>query len=187
MWAKIVASATSATSNVYVNGIIIERSGIIGIAGRFYDSVHVGSVNAVNLVSTGDYDAFIAQFDNFGNLQWARSAGGIGIDYVGGVSTDNKGHLFMTGDFHASGFPNSASKIFIAKYDSVGAQIWLKTTSAYGTVHVSIGIKTDTIGNSYITGQFFNAITFDSIIILNTSSPEANVFVAKIDATGNPV
>ncbi len=181
VWAKIAAG----DSAISVSGISLDVAGNILITGQYFDTATFGTTAPVTLVSSGDYDVYVAKYDSAGEILWAKSTGGAGIDYAGGVSTDNYGNVFLTGDFHVSPFPYSSSKIFIAKYDSAGNNSWTKMESYNGTNHFGNGIKTDSAGNSYITGEFFNTIIFnfsDSIVAGNV---ESNIFLAKFDSSGN--
>lgn len=183
LWAQIAASDFS----ISVGGISVGKSGNISIAGQFSGSGNFGTTNPITLVSTGDYDVFVATYDNTGEIKWAQSSGGVGIDYAGGISTDKDGNVFITGDFHTSGFPASSSKIFIAKYDSTGYSPWFILSQAYGNFDYGMGIKTDTNGNSYITGEFFGTLIFDSSFVLDSGNPECNIFLVKFDAGGNVI
>lgn len=180
IWAKIAAS----DSLISVSGIKVDRTGCISITGQFIATATFGSLSGNNLTSVGDYDVFVAKYDGTGNFIWAKSFGGQGIDYAGGISTDNDGNIFLTGDFHFSSFPYSSSKIFLAKYDSTGNSVWLKTSMNYGTDHFGNGLKTDSAGNSFITGEFFNTLVFDSSVIIDAGNVESNIFLAKFDSSG---
>ena len=182
-WAKMAAS----DSSISVGGICIDKSGSVSIVGNFFGSGNFGDSNPGSLTSIGDYDVFVASYDNTGEIKWAKSAGGPGVDYGGGISTDDHGNVYITGDFHITSFPASSSKIFIAKYDSAGYCPWFIMSQDYGNFDYGMGVKTDTSGNSYITGQFFNTLTFDSSIVLDAGNPESNIFIAKFDAGGNVV
>jgi hypothetical protein len=183
IWARVAASGNA----IDVRGLTLDNGGNIAITGEFSDSSSFGDVNPMQLTSVGGYDAYIARYSNAGTLSWARATGGVGIDFGIGVSTDMVGNIFLTGDFHISSFNGSASKIFIAKYDSIGNNDWLTMPADYHNFHISNGIKTDSVGNSYITGQFFNALSFDSTLIMDANNVEANVFIAKIDNSGHAV
>jgi hypothetical protein len=88
---------------------------------------------------------------------------------------------------HMTDFSGSASKIFVTKYDSTGTLSWLTVPDEYENSHITNSIATDTAGNSFITGQFFHSLTFDSVLILDAGNIEGNVFVARIDSSGQVV
>jgi hypothetical protein len=185
VWARTVAKASSTTARLAVSGICVEKAGRIALGGHFSDSSSFGITSPITLRSSGDLDAFIATFDKSGNLIFAKAMGEAGADFIAGVSTDTKGNFFIGGDFHYSSYSGSASKIVVAKYDSIGNQVWLKKTLKYGSFCICKGIKADTSGSTFIAGQFFNDLTFDSATILSAPHPEANLFVGKLDIDGN--
>jgi hypothetical protein len=180
IWAKVAAS----DSLISVVSINIDKSGNVSISGQYFATATFGTAAAINLISSADYDVFVAKYDTVGNLLWAKSLGGQGIDYSGGVGTDNADNIYVTGDFHISSFPYSGSKIFLAKYDSSGNSVWLKTSANYGTDHFGNGIKVDSTGNSFITGEFFNTLVFDSSAVIDAGNVESNSFLAKFDSSG---
>jgi hypothetical protein len=181
LWAKIAAS----DSSISVSGISLSKSGNAAITGHYFGTAAFGTSPIINLTSSADYDVYVAMYNPYGDLIWAKSLGGQGIDNSGGIDTDNDGNVFLTGDFHFSSFPYSSSKIFLAKYDSSGNAAWLKSSLNYGLDHFGNGIKVDSVGNSFITGEFFDTLIFDSSAIINAGNVESNIFLAKFDSSGN--
>jgi hypothetical protein len=179
LWAKIAASDSIMIS---VSGISLDKTGDICLTGQYFATATFG---ISNLTSSADYDVYVAKYDTSGDLLWARSAGGPGIDYAGGVSTDKNGNVFITGDFHITSFPFSASKIFLAKYDGNGNSAWFKMSLNNSLDHFGNGIKTDSVGNSFITGEFFDTLIFDSAVVIDAGNVESNGFLAKFDSSGN--
>ncbi|MEO8761929.1 MAG: SBBP repeat-containing protein [Bacteroidia bacterium] len=123
---------------------------------------------------------------------WAKGSHGTGSGDEGyAVAVDGAGNVFATGAFSSSTISfgtytltNSGSEdIFLVKYDSNGNVLWAK--SAGGTSHDdSYSVCTDTLGNSFITGNFLSpSIVFGTYTLTNTGGSEA--FVAKYDPNGN--
>ncbi|MFI5134924.1 MAG: T9SS type A sorting domain-containing protein, partial [Chitinophagales bacterium] len=179
-WAKIAASGSS----IDVNSICLDKSGNMAIVGEFSGSAVFGN-NSVTLTSSADYDVFVARFNSEGELSWGKSVAGQGFDYASGVSSDDAGNFYFTGEFHKSSFNGSASKIFLAKYDSSGNFVWMKMPQDYSNFHGGNAIKTMADGTSYITGIFFDSLSFDSSIVLDAGNVESNIFIGKFDADGN--
>jgi hypothetical protein len=180
IWAVIAAS----DSAISASAIHVDPTGNITVAGQFFHSATFGTSMPVTLSSTGDYDVFVAKYNGAGDLLWAQSSGGPGIDYAGGIAGDAAGNIFVTGDFHISPFPFSGSKIFLAKYDSTGNAVWTRMSFSYGTDHFGNGIRVDAAGNIYLTGEFFNTLVFDSAQVIDAGNVESNSFVAKFDSSG---
>ena len=179
-WAKIAAS----DSAINIGGIHIDKHGNISLVGQYADTGYFGDTHSDTLISSGDYDVFVARYDADGNLLWASSTGGTGYDYGSGVSNDFNGNTFITGEFHVTPFQFSSSKIFIAKYDSLGNNSWFKIPQTYSSTDIAEGIVTDSTGTSYITGQFFSTLSFDASVVLDAGNVEANVYVGKFNSDG---
>jgi hypothetical protein len=181
LWAKIAAE----DSAISVSGIVIGETGKLSIVGQYFGSAVFGTTLTTILQSNGSFDVYVAEFDSIGDLLWARSTGGSGIDFAGGVSSDKQGNVYLIGDLHLTSYPYSGSKIFLEKYDSSGTLSFQKSSLNFETGHFGNGIKTDSIGNSYITGEFFNTLVFDSTAIIDAGNIESNAFIAKFDNNGN--
>ena len=183
-WAKVAASSSA---NINVNGICNDNFGHISITGLFLDSASFGNAIPVNLYSVADYDVFLASYTSTGDLIWARSAGELGYDYGSNVSPDARGNLYITGEFHISSYSGSAAKVFVAKYDSSGNNVWLNKAEQYGNFHQGNDIKTAPDGTSYVTGQFFDTLHFDTTAVLGAGNIEANIFILKMSDSGTVI
>ncbi len=180
IWAKIVCKDTF----VLVNCLKLNNYGNITIVGNYKDTLNLGLSNIIPLSSNGDHDAFIATFDNKGELLWAKSIGEMGYDNINSICSSKNGELIVAGEFHYSSYYNSASSIYIAKYDSFGNQIWLRASQSYENGHYTNDIKVDSNGNCYLTGSFFNTIEFEPTAVLDAGNIESNAFIVKYDSNG---
>jgi Secretion system C-terminal sorting domain len=128
---------------------------------------------------------------------WVRSASGTyGMnDAVGNsVAIDANEHVFIAGHFdnatltfgsytltNASGYDH----VFVAKYDSGGNVLWAESAGGTGSDGASC-VKTDTLGNVYITGSFNSPVmVFGSDTLTTISTTGGNVFLVKYAANGN--
>ncbi len=197
LWAKSVGGANF--ENAF--SVSTDASGNVFITGEFQNTITFGSTI---LTSAGSKDAFVAKYDTNGNLLWAKNVGGTGIDFGTALHTDANGNVFITGSFSSSTLVfgsitlnnsggASAFDIFLAKYDANGNALWAKNATGTGGTGFVVGnqvnsISTDTSGNVFITGTFYNStITFGSITLTNTNATSAigDIFLAKYDANGN--
>jgi len=130
------------------------------------------------------------------NLEWARSMGGSGVDFGHAIAVDNSGNVYATGlfantaDFDpGAGVFNLTSAgswdIYIVKLDSSGIFQWAKRVGSTGDDR---GLSIATDGASvYLTGMFSATVDFDpGVATFNlTSAGTVDVFVMKVDASGN--
>jgi len=166
--------------------IAIDSSGNSYVTGFFKETASFGSTT---LTSSGSTDIFIAKLDSSGNWLWAKKAGGTSPDYSWSIATDSSGNSYVTGSFREIASFGSTTltssgdaDIFVAKLDSSGNWLWVK--QAGGTdYNTGCGIAIDSSGKSYVTGLFSGTASFGSTNL--TSSGQDDIFVAKLDSSGN--
>ena len=166
--------------------IAIDDNGNSYVTGGFWDTATFGSYS---LNSSGLWDIFVAKMDANGNWLWATKAGGSNYDYGFAIATDDNGNSYVTGRFANTATFGSytltssgSDDIFVAKMDATGN--WLWATKASGSESDGgYGIAIDDNGNSYVTGMFEGVVTFGSYSLASSGSDD--IFVAKMDATGN--
>ena len=192
LWAK---SATGGPNQDYGNSIATDANGNVYVTGDFYSStITFGSITLTNTSSGGYTDVFIVKYDPFGNVMWAKRAGGPSAHDSGkSICVDANGDVYVTGyfvsptiTFGGTTLTNAGgSNIFIVKYDSSGNVIWAKREG--GTANdEALSMCTDANGYMYLTGDFQSTtITFGGITLTNTGI--VNVFVVKYDGSGNAV
>jgi len=155
------------------------------ITGWYQNSITFGSY-----VLTGASCAYLAKYDSYGNVEWARTSSG-GTIYAQSVATDVFGNSYVTGYFesivsfgsHTITSTGGSYDIFLVKYDSSGNVLWAK--SAGGTSYdVSSGVATDASGNVYLTGYFASA-SFSIGAFTLSGAGFYNIFTAKYDSAGN--
>jgi hypothetical protein len=132
------------------------------------------------------------------SLAWAKRAGGTNFDQGEGIGVDSAGNSYVTGWFtgnatFAPGEANettltsSATDIFVAKYNSSGALLWVRQAASDRDTRVE-AISVDGAGNSYVTGVFRFGITFhDGTVLPGFANGNSDLFVAKYDGSGNLV
>ena len=180
------ANQAGGISYDYGRGIAVDDNGNSYITGEFEESATFGTTT---LTSSGSYDIFVAKLDSSGNWLWAKQAWGIGEDVGFSIAVDAKGNSYITGVFMESanfGTTTLTSSgdydIFVAKLDINSNWLWAKqaggTDDDYGN-----GIAVDANGNSYVTGYFSESATFGTTTL--TSSGDIDIFVAKLDSSGN--
>jgi hypothetical protein len=194
VWAK----REGGTKDAFGAGIAVDGLGNSYVTGGLDGAATFGpgEVNETSLTSAGDDDVFVAMYDSSGALVWAKHAGGSAHDLPAGIAVDGSGNSYVTGEFLGTatfgpGETNETSltsagdeDIFVAKYDTSGALLWVKREG--GTQHdFGAGIAVDGSRNSYVTGQFEGSATFGPSGTSGTtltSAGDTDIFVARFSA-----
>ena len=134
---------------------------------------------------------------NAQTFEWAKSSGGTTNDFGYSITVDASGNVYTTGVFQGTvdfdpgaGTNNLTSAggqdVFVQKLDAAGNFLWAKS---FGGISTDEGrsITIDASGNVYTTGHFQGAVDFDPGAGTNnlTSAGNVDVFVQKLDASGN--
>lgn len=192
-WAKQIGGA----SDDAAESIAEDSQGNILATGVFWATADMDPGPGVqNATSHGCNDVFITKMNSSGGFLWAVSFGGSSFDVPFSIATDNANNIFITGIFNDTvdfdpgpGVYNlishNADRAFICKLDPFGNFLWAKdwgnTANAY-----SYDLKLDNSGNVLTTGYFMGTVDFDpGPGVYNLTANSANVFISKIDASGN--
>ena len=198
VWAKAVGGVTGSDRGY---GISVDAAGNVYTTGFFAGTVDFDpNAGVSNLISvSGSSDIFVSKLDTNGNLIWAKAMGGTSGDIGFGISVDAAGNVYTTGQFQGTvdfdpnaGVSNltavGSNDIFVSKLDATGNLIWAKamggTSSDSGN-----GIAVDAAGNVYTTGNFAGTADFNPNAGVSnlTSAGSTDIFVSKLDTTGNLV
>jgi hypothetical protein len=118
-------------------------------------SVYIGGLTEGDLNGTneGEKDAFVAKYDDAGNLQWTRQFGTSAFEEILGVSADGLGNVYVTGETLGSlaGLLSGTTDGFVRKYDDAGNELWTRQFGSDGSDD-SRGISVDGLGNVFISG-----------------------------------
>jgi hypothetical protein len=178
--------------------IVVDASGFIYTTGYFYSTADFDpGAGTTNLSSAGDADIFVSKLDASGNYVWAKSMGGISGDVGYSIDMDALGNVYISGYFQGAadfdpgnGTANLTSAgfedIFVSKLDNSGNLIWAKRIGGTSS-DLGESIAVDAAGNAYITGYFKETADFDPGIGTAdlTSAGTEDIFVSKLDASGN--
>ncbi len=180
--------------------LAVDNSGAVYVTGHFGGTVDFDSSNNdANLVSAGGTDIFIAKYDVSGNYIWANRMGDLSDDSGVSIVIDSNDFLLVAGKFYGSvdfdpsgntAFAQTSAGIFIAKYDTSGNFIWVRSLGGENGYFASPrSIDVDMQGNAYLTGAFQGTMDFDSSNdIANLSTGWFNeIFVVKYSSSGNYV
>ena len=156
------------------------------------------------ILNANQTDIFIAKYDSNGNLKWAKKAGGNMDDRAYSISTDRFSNVYISGFFQDTAYFDNTKVInaigikaaFASKYDNDGNIIWVKFGINSGSKSDAICNKsvTDSLGNTYIVGNYTQYVKFGNINAPRTSMCEeficgadrygTNLFIIKYDSDG---
>ena len=195
LWAK----AMGGTGVDQASGIAVDASGNVHTVGTFQGMADFDPGASVFNLSIVNGNLFVSKFDASGNFLWATAMGGTGNDQVLDVAVDASGNVHTTGYFQDTadfdpgpGIFNVGTMggldVFISKLDVSGNFLWVKSLGGADSDRGS-GIAVDDMGNVYTTGSFEGTADFDPrLSVLNlTSAGLVDIFVSKLDASGDPV
>ncbi len=185
-WDASSSVLVDAANNVLLCGRSASSSSLsIATSGAHQDSI------------AGDFDAFIAKFDEDGTRLWGTYVGGPGVDYGNDITVDGDGNIYLVGSTnnndnsalttpgcHQSTYGGGTYDVLLSKFTSSGQLIW---STLYGGDGWDAGFscQTDTDGNVYLTGQSSSTNlltpggfqqTFDGGL--------ADAFIAKFNTSG---
>jgi hypothetical protein len=199
-WAKQLGG----TSVDYGLSNAVDASGNVYTTGNFNGTADfdpgAGTYNLTPASAVND-DIFISKLDASGNFVWAKRLGGTSIDNVASISVDASGYVYTTGNFKGTvdfdpgaGTYNLSSAsagnddIFISKLDTSGNFVWAKQLGGTSSdVGQSITVDPAGSGDVYTTGSFYGTADFDpgAGTYNLTSTGGSDIFISKLDATGN--
>jgi hypothetical protein len=160
-------------------GMDVDIKGNLYIGGAFFYSANFNNIS----LSSNSISLFIAKYSSNGQVIWAKKDG-TGFDECYGLCLDKNGGLMITGKHGSqsvfSGTTLTQAGMFVAKYDTSGSGIWVKSCQAnHGRV-----ITCDTAGNCFIAGNFSGSVFFGNNFNLSTQKP-LEIYVAKYSNNGN--
>ena len=197
LWA--VASQGGSGSNAQINGVTVDGSGNVDLAGFFSGTVDFDpAANTANLTSAGSNDALLWKLDATGQFVWARSDGSTDYDAATAVAVDASGNVYATGafsdsvNFGTAGRPDILSTqatydTFVLKVDADGNEVWVKGLIGPGGSAKGQGVAVDPFGSIHVAGTFQETLDFDPGPGVDslTSVGGGDAFVAGLDPSGN--
>jgi len=151
------------------SAIAVDGTGNVHTTGFFVGTVDFDpGVAALELTSTGGFDAFISKLDSAGDLVWANSFGGVHDVRGSGIAVDDLGNIYATGYFRGTAdFDNGAGvaeltaegleDVFVSKFDSDGELIWAR---AFGGTddEQGQGVAVDEAGTTFVIEDFITDV-----------------------------
>ncbi len=126
--------------------------------------------------------AYVTKYNQSGTLQWTKQISSYsGSNNTGNaISTDQYGNSYVTGLFRNTS--SNALEFCLVKFDPSGNVVWQRFGSGYAN---PIDLVADNSGNTYITGNYYNSISFGAFSLANAGLYDA--FIVKYNAAGQVV
>ncbi len=198
LWAKRIGGYGSDEGNA----VAVDTLGNVYLAAIFDSpTITIGTTTLTNADNMGSTkDLFIAKYNSFGSVLWAKGAGGADYDYALSVAVTAAGDAYLTGYFASLTLAfgstiltnadslNYTNDIFIAKYNSTGSVQWAKSIGGQGN-DVANSVALNAMGNPYLSGYFTSpAILFGTTNLINDDTNYyRDIFLAKFDPNGNAI
>ena len=183
LWAK----RAGGTNNDEGRGVASHADGSVTVTGRFSGTA---DFDGITLTSVGFSDAFVARYDAWGNVLWAKRAGGQSAEEMSnGVAAHPGGSVIVTGrflgtaDFGGITLTSAGySDAFVACYDAAGNVLWAKRA---GGISYDEGnsVATHADGSVTVTGYFNGTTDFGGVFLASAGNDD--ILVARYDAAGN--
>ncbi len=179
----------------HVMSISLDNAGNSYLAGYFKDTMWYGSGKMITGKGMSSFNIFLAKYDAKGNVLWTKPI--TGANYATqneglAIATDAGGTIYVSGyyqseaNFETKKFTTRGTNaLFVAKYNTEGKEIWVKSSEGTLASVIGKGIALDKKGNSYIAGTFTSTASFDSISITSKNLGYPEMFLAKYNAAGN--
>ena len=175
--------------------LALRADGSVYWTGSYEHDVDIDGDGTVDLRSRGRSDVFVARHDRDGNLMWARSAGGPGVDYAQDIEVDAQGSAYIAGDFsdHADFNDDGVADVtgierreaFMAKWTADGDWVWTVAGVGPGN-NRGVGVAVDGNGTVYLTGWIQGKADFGRNIVLEAERHGFDSGVdASVDSEGN--
>lgn len=173
------------------NFITADSKGDVIVIGQFNSpSITFGNNTLVN---SGFFDVYIVKYDSKGEVIWAKSFGGDGIDFPTVVCTNSTDNIIVTGYFNSpriiieNDTLNNAgamtNDVFLVNFDSDGNYLWAESIGGNND-DLGYGVTTDANNTIYIGGYYdTDTLYFGDDFLINNGGDDA--FVCKFSSTGS--
>ena len=185
LWAKKIGAAGIDESM----GIAVSTAGLVYVAGAVgSDGLPVDPVidtlyfDGKTVINQGGDDAFIAQLDASGRLNWVSSIGGEDYDEAKGIALDTAGNAYLTGFYTEKRRQQINNRhLFVAKYDGKGKLLWEQTLTGDRGGQEGSAIALDKGGNIFIAGSIDGTTVFGNKVIRRHKNAET-IFISKLSS-----
>jgi hypothetical protein len=187
LWSKAFPGMSSQEGSK----VAVDGAGNVIVVGSLTGSADFGGGL---LTANQSYDTFVAKFDPAGNHLWSVRMGGVEYEFATGVAVNAAGDVYVAGAYFTStdlggGLLTSAGQydMFLVKLSgATGAHVFSKSFGGPSYDEAS-DIAIDAGGDVFVTGSFKSTINFGGGVLTATPGGYADIFVAKLNGSGNHV
>ena len=191
-------------NNQYATSIAVDNANNVIMAGTFTNYINTIGTNNVQLFNNDSSGSnrtfFIAKYNQYGSVIWAKKAFCNGGSISNKVAIDSSGNIYATGYLYSNNqtvsfdgistytYPtNGIGQSFLVKYSPDGITQWaliIKNTNA--VIDSITALKWDPITNSVIIGGTFygDTIKIGDYSLTNSSNNYSSLFLAKVSSQG---
>jgi len=108
-----------------------------------------------NQSNAGQYDAFVAKYNNQGSQEWVTQFGSPLLDVLNGLIISTNGDIYVAGHSDKPNFigdGDDQSDFLFARFNSNGTKLWQQSIGANDGHDLSRGLVVDSLNNFYIAG-----------------------------------
>ncbi len=191
-------------NNQYATSIAVDKANNVIMAGTFTNYINTIGTNNVQLFNNDSSGSnrtfFIAKYNQYGSVIWAKKAFCNGGSISNKIAIDSSGNIYATGYLYSNNqtvsfdgistytYPaNGIGQSFLVKYSPEGITQWaliIKNTNA--VIDSITTLKWDPITNSVIIGGTFygDTIKIGDYTLTNSSNNYSSLFLAKVSSQG---
>ncbi len=199
---NIFLAGESDGSGTHVDGVLIKynSAGILQWVKRYNgpnnldDAFYymkldtIGNIYVAGITSANDssYNFLVIKYNANGDTVWKRTYNGTGNydDVVEGLTVDNLGNVYITGESFGAG---TGLDIVTIKYNATGTAQWIVryNGSASDDDIPGYGISVDNSYNIFVTGGVVNTTGNIDMVLIKYSSTGSQVWTRTYNGTGN--
>jgi uncharacterized delta-60 repeat protein len=138
-WSQLLGGSTP--NDAYA--VATADDGAVYITGYNY----AGNIDGQKMI--GNYDVFLAKYNNQGSKNWTRLWGSVGAEESRAMAISKGGEIYVTGWIQ-----NNVNGFFLTKFDRSGNTLWSDIKDTYGyPLEDGVGVSMANDGSIYLTGS----------------------------------
>lgn len=181
--AKLDANGNEVWNKVYGGSKEDQVASIIAADGGYVVAGYTSSSDLDITGNKGSFDGWLFKINEAGTIQWSKTYGGTGKDYLRSLARTNDGGYVSVGNSTSNNGDISGNRgnfdEWVVKVDASGNKQWVKTFGGSNEEYVTSVVATTDGG--YLSIGFTNSTDHDVI----RTSGDFGGWLIKMDANGN--